>query len=156
MFVQCGVAGARQRRFEQSEVWDLASYVLKEKTLDLRVESKGIIARHVNELSVRQTSYLPQAIQDAAILRSDTSSGVQHARPELDGSEDDNSGFDRRDDEITLAKLGGVERLLIEGDRQAVALPPDLHRCHASTSGLTVNTERTVDEQSQYALAAAG
>ena len=105
MFVQCGVAGARQRRFEQSEVWDLASYVLKEKTLDLRMESKGLIARHVNELSLSQTSYLPQAIQDAAILRNDTSSGVQHARPELDGSEDDNSGFDRRDDEITLAKL---------------------------------------------------
>ena len=45
MFVQCGVAGARQRRFEQSEVWDLASHVLKEKTVDLRVESKGLIAR---------------------------------------------------------------------------------------------------------------
>src|SRR5437867_2763048 len=125
-FVQCGVAGGAPAPIRAIRgLWDLASYVLKEKTLDLRVESKG--------LSVRQTSHLPQAIQDAAILQSDTSSGVQHARPELDGSEDDNSGFDRRDDEITLAKLGGVERLLIEGDRQAVALSPDLHRCHAST-----------------------
>jgi len=47
--------------------------MLKEKTLDLWMESKGLIARHVNELSLSQTSYLPQAIQDAAILRNDTS-----------------------------------------------------------------------------------
>src|SRR5438132_7543140 len=106
------------------------------------MESKGRIARHVYELSLSQTSYLPQAIQDAAILRNDTSSGVQHARPELDGSEDDNSGFDRRDDEITLAKPGGVERLLIEGDRKAVALPPDLHRCLAAAASTPASSAR--------------
>src|SRR5438552_8983585 len=116
--------------------------MLKEKTLDLWMESKGLIARHVNELSLSQTSYLPQAIQDAAILRNDTSSGVQHAWPELDGSEGDNSGFDRREDEISLAKLGGVERLLIEGDGQAVALPPDLHRCLAAAASTRSSSSR--------------
>ncbi len=71
-----------------------------------------------------------QPVKYAAILCDDLSTDVEDPRTDFYRRQNDDSIPDGRSDKVAFVEVSCAQCLLIEGHRQAVALPANLHGVH--------------------------